>query len=226
MSGNKPVPNPLLLRVLGMKHPYFIQTPWWLKKLYPRRTWNRDRNTNNIFLSFDDGPEPAITPYVLDELKKFNAKASFFCIGKNVEQYPEIYNRIKKEGHCIGNHSYTHPNGWKTNEQDFIRDILKASQHIKSDLFRPPYGRMTYRQAKKLKSVTSPPMNIIMWDVLSGDFDAEISPEQCLANVLKGTRPGSIIVFHDSLAAAEKLKWVLPRILEHFTKKGFLFKEL
>jgi peptidoglycan/xylan/chitin deacetylase (PgdA/CDA1 family) len=206
---------------------YFVKTPGWLKKIYDSYIWSMPSSDNILYLTFDDGPHPEATPFVLKELKKYNVLATFFCIGKNVVAYPDIYDQIIREGHSIGNHTYNHLNGWKTNNGDYLNDIALASNEIDSDLFRPPYGRITSFQAKNLKPVMKgKEPKVIMWDVLSGDFDTACSPQQCLANVLFASVPGSIIVFHDSEKAFPRLEYALPRILQYFSAKGYLFKSL
>ncbi len=206
---------------------YFVKTPLFVKKLFPKLIWSVATTKKVIYLTFDDGPTPKITNWVLEELKSHNAKATFFCIGKNVEKYPEIILNIRNNGHVIGNHTQNHLNGWKTKTNVYIADVLKANQQINKLtnqlLFRPPYGKIRSSQAKALQKIE---YKIIMWDVLSADFDTLISKEKCLQNVIKNTRNGSIIVFHDSLKASDNLKFVLPRVLTHFTKKGFEFKVL
>ena len=206
---------------------YFVKTPRWLKRIYDSYLWSMPANDKDLYLTFDDGPHPEATVFVLKQLKQHNALATFFCIGKNVVAYPDIYQQILNEGHAVGNHTYNHLNGWKTNNDDYMRDIALASQEIDSDLFRPPYGRITSFQAKNLKPVMKgKEPKVIMWDVLSGDFDTECAAEQCLANVVLASVPGSIIVFHDSEKALEKLKYTLPRILHYFSEKGYSFKSL
>ena len=153
----------------------------------------------NIYLTFDDGPHPVATPFVLDELKKYTAKATFFCIGKNVIEHPAIYKRIIDEGHGVGNHTHNHLNGWKTNTNEYLNDVMIASKLFKSNLFRPPYGKLRSIQAKRIAdAIADKSAKIVMWDVLSGDFDETLSKEQCLKNVIDNTVEGSIIVFHDS----------------------------
>jgi peptidoglycan/xylan/chitin deacetylase (PgdA/CDA1 family) len=206
---------------------YFVKTPGWLKKIYDSYTWSVASSDKILYLTFDDGPHPEATPFVLKELKKYNVLATFFCIGKNVVAYPDIYDQIIREGHSVGNHTYNHLNGWKTNNDDYLKDIALASDEIDSYLFRPPYGRITSFQARNLKPVMKgKEPKVIMWDVLSGDFDTACSPQQCLANVLFASVPGSIIVFHDSEKAFSKLKYALPRVLQYFSEKGYLFKSL
>ncbi|MBK8140943.1 MAG: polysaccharide deacetylase family protein [Chitinophagaceae bacterium] len=203
---------------------YFVKTPWWLKQLYSSRIWSIDTNEKKIYLTFDDGPHPTITPFVLGELKKYGAKATFFCIGKNVVRYPDVYQQILDEGHRTGNQTQNHLNGWQTVNDIYFSDIEEATLYINSDLFRPPYGRIRSSQAKYIRrAMDKETAKIVMWDVLSGDFDKSTTPEQCLKNVVEKTNDGSVIVFHDSVKAWEKLSYTLPRILEHFSRKGFTF---
>ncbi len=197
---------------------YFLKTPWLLKKIFPSYVWSMDGTGNTIYLSFDDGPHPVATPFVLDVLKKYRAKATFFCIGKNVQAYPHLYERIIREGHFVGNHTQDHLNGWKTKDDLYLQNVSEAGTYIHSDLFRPPYGRIRSSQAKKIQG-----MKIIMWDVLSGDFDTKLSGDQCFRNVIKYTRPGSIIVFHDSEKALPRLQFFLPEMMKYFTGKGYRF---
>ena len=206
---------------------YFVKTPGWLKRIYDKYIWNMPSGEKAIYLTFDDGPHPTATPFVLKQLRQYNALATFFCIGKNVVSHRGIYDQIINEGHTTGNHTYNHLNGWKTANDVYMKDIALASAEIDSDLFRPPYGRITSFQAKNLKPVMkgrNP--RVIMWDVLSADFDINCSPKQCLANVLFSVVPGSIVVFHDSEKAFPRLEYTLPRMLDHFSGKGYSFKSL
>ena len=206
---------------------YFVKTPGWLKKIYDSYIWSIPENDKILYLTFDDGPHPEATPFVLKELKKYNVLATFFCIGKNVVAHADLYKQIIRDGHAVGNHTYNHLNGWKTNNDDYLNDIALASNEIDSYLFRPPYGRITSYQAKNLKPVMKgKETKVIMWDVLSGDFDIACSPQQCLANVLFASVPGSIIVFHDSEKAFPRLEYALPKMLRYFSEKGYLFKAL
>ena len=180
-----------------------------------------------MYLTFDDGPHPEVTPFVLDELKKYNAKATFFCIGKNVAAYPDTYKRILEEGHAVGNHTQHHLNGWKTKDAVYLDDVKEACKYIDSSLFRPPYGRITSFQAKHIKNaMKKEDAKIIMWDIISGDFDESISPEDCLENVILNGRNGSIIVYHDSEKAFKRLKLALPETLRFFEKRGMRFENL
>jgi peptidoglycan/xylan/chitin deacetylase (PgdA/CDA1 family) len=200
---------------------YLIKTPFWLRAIYPNCTWKIPVQEKVIYLTFDDGPDPEATPFVLANLKKFNAKATFFCIGNNVLKHPNIYESILKEGHKVGNHTYDHLNGWKTENNIYINNIKDAMNIIDSTLFRPPYGRITKSQIKLLKQTDSLPNQIIMWDVLSGDFDIQINGEICAGNVINNTLPGSIIVFHDSQKAWDRMSIALPKVLEHFSNLGY-----
>ncbi len=206
---------------------YFVKTPWWLKKLYPRRLWEVDTNEKTIYLSFDDGPHAEATSFVLDELNKMNAKATFFCLGKNIVAYPGIYQRILSEGHRAGNHTFSHLNGWKTSDDIYMGDITRAVKYVDSNLFRPPYGMLKGSQARRIdQAMRNPSSKIVMWSVLSGDFDEFLSKEKCLSNVTRATKAGSIVVFHDSEKAFPRLKYALPATLEFFSKKGYVFKAI
>ena len=206
---------------------YLVKTPLLLKKIYPSYLWSINTKEKLLYLTFDDGPHPKITPFILQQLKRYNALATFFCIGKNVVAYPDVYKQIQEGGHAIGNHTFNHLNGWKTENEVYLKDIAEASNVIDSSLFRPCYGRITSFQAKNLKSVMKGRKpTIVMWDVLSGDFDPDCTPQQCLANVIFASVPGSIIVFHDSEKAFPKLEYTLPRMLKFFSEKGYLFREM
>jgi peptidoglycan/xylan/chitin deacetylase (PgdA/CDA1 family) len=213
---------------------YWIKTNRFIKTIFPNYIWDIPNTDNKIYLTFDDGPTPEITEWVLLELEKYNAKATFFCIGSNIEKHPEIFNKIIAKNHAIGNHTFSHLNGWKTSTKDYIVNSLQWSVfssrspncQIESkicNLFRPPYGKIKALQARKLRQQG---YKIIMWDVLSADFDCSISKEKCLDNVIRNTRSGSIIVFHDSLKAFPHLEYTLPKALQYFTNKGFVFEIL
>lgn len=214
------------LTLLSM-HKYFIKTPWIAKTFFASYIWNLPGEDNAVYLTFDDGPHPNITPWVLDELNKYNAQASFFCIGKNVQDYPDVYRRILEEGHSVGNHTYQHLNGWKTKDKKYLEDVTKAAELISSNLFRPPYGRIRTSQAKRIReTLRHYNSKIVMWDVLSADFDSSFSPAQCLNNVLENVVAGSIIVFHDSEKAYNNLKYALPGTLRSLKEEGFIFKKI
>jgi len=220
----KPVPY-LRFRSNHANMLYAVRTPWLLKKIYPTCIWNFHTHEQKIYLSFDDGPHPVATPFVLEQLKRYNAKATFFCIGKNVAEYPEIFERIRAEGHAVGNHTYNHVNGWKTADEDYFRNITEANNLIQSKLFRPPYGRITKFQIKTLQN-SALKLKVIMWTVLSADFDPEISKEKCLENVSKKTRAGDIVLFHDSEKSFEKMSFALPEFLKNYSQMGFKFEAI
>ncbi len=199
------------------------KTPWFLKKIASRYVWNIPTNEKIIYLTFDDGPTPKITEWVLDILNTYKAKATFFCIGKNVVNHPDIYKRILEENHCVGNHTHHHLKGWNTPVEKYIKNVKKASKHINSTLFRPPYGKITMSKSKKLRKLG---YKIIMWDVVAIDWDVNVSQKKCANNVLKNVKKGSVVVFHDSLKAEKNMKYALKATLEHFSKAGYTFKTL
>lgn len=184
--------------------------------------WNKSRNRHCIYVTFDDGPIPIVTPYVLNILRQYNAKATFFCIGDNVTKHPDVFEQVKSAGHAIGNHTFNHLKGWKTDNKTYVDNFLKADELLHADLFRPPYGRIKKSQARLIRKA-NPDTKIIMWDVLSGDFDTDLKPETCLEHVLRYTENGSIIVFHDSLKAYDRLEYVLPRAMEEWSRRGYEF---
>ncbi|MCE7993103.1 MAG: polysaccharide deacetylase family protein [Roseivirga sp.] len=204
---------------------FLHKTPSFLFKLYPSLIWRKPTKEKVIYLTFDDGPIPNLTPWVLDVLREFNAKATFFCVGENVQKHPEIFQQIIEEGHAVGNHTFNHLNGWKTPDIDYLRNTLRADEEIrkytKTDLFRPPYGRIGRQQMKQLGH-----KRMIMWDVLSGDFSAKLNPERVLSKSIRYTSSGSIVVFHDNLKATQNLKYALPAYLAHFIELGYSFKAL
>ena len=204
---------------------YLIKTPFWLRWLYPGLVWRKTSAKPVIYLTFDDGPIPEVTPFVLSVLERYDAKATFFCIGDNIRKHPGIFQKLIEGGHAIGNHTFNHLKGWKTKDEVYLENFKLCDNLTKSKLFRPPYGRIKRSQVSKLKN-EYPGLKIIMWDVLSGDFDLGLSPEKCLKNVLKATEAGSIVVFHDSLKAFERLEYVLPRALEFWKKQGYSFEKL
>lgn len=201
---------------------YLVKTPSILKPLAKDLIWKIDTTDNVIYLTFDDGPTPGVTEKVLDILEQHNAKATFFCLGKNAEANPELFSQLTLSGHSVGSHSYSHQDGWKTGTYSYVKDALKGNRKINSTIFRPPYGHITLAQSNALKKR----FKIVMWDVISGDFDKNITSEKCLGNVINNTESGSIVVFHDSLKAAEKMLNVLPQFLKHFRELGFRFDAL
>lgn len=208
---------------------YLHKTPFWLKFLFPSYTWHKEGAAKSIFLTFDDGPIPGVTDFVLEQLAIYDAKATFFCVGDNVRKNPAVFKNIIDEGHRIGNHTFNHLDGWKTKDSEYIDNISKCrdsfTKHVENqplNLFRPPYGKIKKSQAKLLKKE----FEIVMWDVLSGDFDKTINKEMCLCKTIKATYRGSIVIFHDSIKAEENLRFVLPRFLSHFTEAGYIFQAL
>lgn len=205
---------------------YLVKSPLVLQLLYPSLIWKQSRAEKNIYLTFDDGPIPDVTEFVLKTLEKFNAKATFFCIGDNIIKHPNIFKDIKAKGHSIGNHTFNHLKGWKTDTPTYLENTIKCEELTQTKIFRPPYGRIKYDQIISLKKTFGKDFKIIMWDVLSGDYDFNTTPEQCLKNVIRHTENGSIVVFHDSLKAFNNLKYTLPIFLQHFKALGYNFKSL
>ncbi len=201
---------------------YFIHTPKIIQNLFPGFVWRIPTEEPSVFLTFDDGPIPEVTPWVLEQLDRFDAKATFFAVGENVKKYPEIYRSILDAGHHVGNHTYNHLSGWTSEDVPYLHNVRKAGQVIKSSLFRPPYGKLKPGQVQFLLRH----YNIIMWDVLSGDFDTSNSPQKCINNVCGNVSPGSIVVFHDSLKAWDNLKVALPEVLERLTAAGYRFRAI
>lgn len=200
---------------------YWTKTPQIIKRLFSNQVWDIPNTENKIYLTFDDGPTPEITEWVLSVLKENNIKATFFCIGNNIEKHPEIFHKVISEGHCVGNHTFDHKNGWKTTTVDYIENIeLCEKQILKSKIFRPPYGKIKSSQSKKLRKQG---YKIIMWDILSADFDQTISKEKCLENATQKVTSGSIIVFHDSVKAFANLEYTLPKTIQILKEKGFVF---
>ena len=206
-----------------------FRTPFFLPWLYPGLQWRIPTGEKEIYLTFDDGPIPGPTEFVLDQLERYHAKATFFCIGENVSRHPEIFQAVVRQGHAVGNHTFNHLKGWNYSVAEYLANIrLCQEEFLKSPhslrrvtLFRPPYGRIKRSQIRALKG-----HSIIMWDVLSHDYSRTQSPDQCLRGTIQATRPGSIIAFHDSLKAEKNMRYTLPRFLDHFTREGYSFKAL
>lgn len=202
---------------------YLVQSPLLFKKIYHfGPVWQKKTGSKTVYLTFDDGPIPEVTEEILEILNRYSIKATFFCVGENVERNPLVFKKILDSGHITGNHTFNHLNGWKTDSKTYYENIYKCDQFHNSKLFRPPYGRIKPSQILKLKKTHQ----IIMWSVLSGDFDLKTSPEKCLENVIKYTKPGSIVVFHDSTKAKEKVLYALPLFIDHLIEKGYEFKTL
>jgi len=202
---------------------YLIRTPAFVQQLFPSFIWRSETADNQLYLTFDDGPVPQVTPWVLDQLQEYDAHATFFCVGENVQRYPDIYRRIQEEGHTVGNHTYNHISGWSHDPQAYLENVSTCSEYVDSKLFRPPYGRLGRKQARSLMGHQ---YRIVMWDVLSGDFDRDLDPDQCYHNVIDNASPGSIIVFHDSIKAEANLRWALPKVLKYYSDKGYQFQSL
>ena len=201
---------------------YLIQTPNFIQSMFPNFVWRIPHAEKRLFLTFDDGPIPEVTPWVLDQLDKYDAKGTFFCVGENVQKHPDVHQQVIDRGHLIGNHTFNHLSGWATENIPYFHNVRHCARLVQSELFRPPYGRLKPKQVQFL----SRHYQIIMWDVLSGDFDQKITPAQCFLNVKEHAKNGSIIVFHDSLKAQQNLEYALPKVLSHFSRKGYKFEAL
>jgi peptidoglycan-N-acetylglucosamine deacetylase len=215
----------LPLRSNGYIVQVMVKTPWIIRKAFPNLVWKIPTQEKNLYLTFDDGPHEYATPYALEELEKYNARATFFCVGKNVIAHSHIYEQVLAAGHAIGNHTQNHMNGWKVGDQKYFGDIVEARKHIDSRLFRPPYGRITPFQANHLSRMPFQ-FKIIMWDVLSKDYDLRISEDDAALNVMRNAGKGSIIVFHDSEKAFPRMKKALKATLQHFSEEGWKFKSI
>lgn len=209
-----------------MKQPlidiYKPQPPLIVEKLYTNVFWRLPQEEKTVYLTFDDGPVPEYTPWVLDVLRTYNIKATFFCVGDNIQKYPEIFKQIKDENHSIGSHTFNHLNGWKTNNTEYYENVYKASELVESNLFRPPHGKITLLQARKL----SKDLHIIMWDIITKDYDNKISGEECFENVKNYVSNGSIIVFHDSPKAFKNMEYALPKTIEYIKEQGYKFSKI
>ena len=201
---------------------YLTRTPAWLQRRFPRYTWRGPAAGRVLYLTFDDGPVPEATPWVLDTLRAYGARGTFFCVGDNVRKYPELFRRLRDEGHAVGNHTAHHLDGWKTSKRTYLADVEACAARVPGRLFRPPYGRLRPGQARALHR----DYRVVMWDVLSGDFDRRLDGVACATNVTRHARPGSIVVFHDSRKARPRLTEALPRVLDHFAARGYRFAVL
>lgn len=205
--------------------PYWVKTPSWFKCFFPKgMVWHMPAQ-DTVYLTFDDGPHPSITPFVLQELEKYNAQATFFCVGNNVARYPDVYKQVLQAGHITGNHTYNHINGWKNTAGHYVKNIEQAGKHINNKIFRPPYGRMKLSQYRRLIN-NDAGWKVYMWDILSGDFDTAITAQQCIDNVLEHIQPGAIIVFHDSEKAWERMRYALPAVLQYCKERNWVMKAL
>ncbi len=203
---------------------FLHRSPSWLQWLLSDYTWRIDTSEKIIYLTFDDGPIPVVTEQVMGILETFNAEATFFCIGDNVRKYPGIFNELKKRGHSIGNHTYNHLNGWKTADEVYLDNFRRCQDILQTDtrLFRPPYGRIRKAQYRLLPEDT----RVMMWDVLTGDFSPNVLPASALNSAIRLSRPGTIMLLHDSIKAEQKMSYILPRVLEHFSERGYRFEAL
>lgn len=201
---------------------YLPKTPEIAKKIFPKLTWDNHKSENTVYLTFDDGPTPQLSAWVLDQLDRYEAKATFFCLGKNVVLYPELFERILKDGHGVGNHTYNHLDCWKTNKKKYLADIESCSRVFHSKYFRPPYGKLK----PGIRSAIRKNFEIIMWDIMAYDFDQSLSPEDCARNVINHVQAGSIIVFHDSKKAERNLREALPLVLANLKRRGFKMRAL
>ncbi|GAB3339364.1 polysaccharide deacetylase family protein [Larkinella ripae] len=203
---------------------FLHKTNFLLRTLFPRYQWRVRTPEKIIYLTFDDGPIPEVTEFVLETLQNHQAKATFFCIGDNIRKHPAVFQAVKMGGHSIGNHTFNHLNGWKTADEPYLENFRQCQQQlgVPTRLFRPPYGRMKRSQGSEILKTH----DVIMWDVLTGDFSSELTPEVILQKTLKHIEPGSIVLFHDSLKAWPRMNYVLPRVLSHFSEKGYRFDGL
>lgn len=196
-----------------------VQVPDFIRPFLGKLTWRRNPSSKVIYLTFDDGPVPEVTPQVLDLLDEYKLKATFFCVGENVQKHPLLYQEVLKRGHKTGNHTFNHLKGYSVNAEEYVANIQKAAEYIQSDLFRPPYGRITNKQRKKLQSK----YEVIMWDLITRDYNRSLTKESIMRNVKRYSRNGSIVVFHDSIKAKENVLGVLPLAIEFWKKEGYTF---
>lgn len=198
---------------------YFVRLPFFVRLLFPQAVTRIKTGEKKVYLTFDDGPIPEVTPWVMDLLKEEDIRATFFCVGDNVFKYPEIFNQLIREGHKVGNHTFNHLPAFKTETEQYVQNVVDAEDYIKTDLFRPPHGQLKVALSRSLKKR----YKIVFWDLLSCDFDPNKSGEQCLEGIKKYVRPGSIIVFHDSLKAEKNLRYALPKTIEYLKNEGYSF---
>lgn len=198
------------------------QTPDFIRKLIPGAVWRLPQKEKTIYLTFDDGPIPEITPWVLDLLKKYDIKATFFCVGDNVRKYPEVFKMITDAGHAVGNHTFNHLQGFKVKSSKYVENVELADSYIHSKLFRPPHGHLRINQGRKLANR----FKLIMWDVVTRDYNKKLSGEYVLNVVKRYARNGSLIVFHDSIKAEKNMKYALPKAIEFLISQGYKFKKI
>ena len=198
------------------------QIPDFIKLMWRTPVWRINPSEKVIYLTFDDGPNPEVTPRVLDILDEFEAKATFFCVGENVMKYPEIFQKVKHRGHAVGNHTFNHVKGTEKTVKEYVDNVGKAHEYIHSKLFRPPHGRITLSQVNKLKA----DFKIIMWDFITYDFDRQVTSTEILKEVKLRSRNGSVVIFHDSLKARKNVLEALPEALRYWKKEGYEVKAL
>jgi peptidoglycan/xylan/chitin deacetylase (PgdA/CDA1 family) len=199
-----------------------VRPPSFLRWIYPGAIWNFTSEQKVVYLTFDDGPTPVVTEKIVELLEEYDAKATFFCIGKNIEQHTELFKLVKSKGHHIGSHTYSHLNGWKSKAEEYMSDYIKGRELSQSNLFRPPYGRILLSPLQTIQKQDK----VIMWDILSKDYDASLTPESVLNNVLKNIKPGAIIVFHDSEKAKKNVLAVLPQLLQNLKQQGYAMEAI
>lgn len=200
-----------------------VVVPRWIQMLYPTGMWKMASDEKKLYLTFDDGPHATITPQVLDMLRSFNAKATFFCVGDNVRKNPDVFQWILQEGHTVGNHTYHHLNGWHTESDRYAKDVKKADELIQSPLFRPPYGRVKNSQVKWLHSNG---FQLVMWTLLTSDYDQHLSQERCAKRVIDKLSPGAIVLFHDGEKAEKNMLFALKKLLQHASSEGYQFEAI
>ena len=206
---------------------FLHKTNFLMRALYPNFVWRKPSDEKKIYLTFDDGPIPEVTEFVLETLQKYQAKATFFCIGDNISKNPDVFRKVIEAGHSVGNHTFNHLRGWASDDVTYLENSVRCKTEIEkhgieTKLFRPPYGRIKRSQARSLL----PDYEIVMWDVLTGDFSQDLSPDTVLHKTIKHTEAGSIVLFHDSIKANKRMSYALPRFLEHFSSQGFQFSKL
>jgi peptidoglycan/xylan/chitin deacetylase (PgdA/CDA1 family) len=214
---------------------HLYKTSFIFKKIYSSFIWDIPTAEKEIYLTFDDGPIPGVTDFVLEALEKYNAKATFFAVGHNIEKHPHVFERVVQGGHAIGNHTFNHLNGWKTDTHTYLDNIAKCDEMLDAGnqlsscikggsqkLFRPPYGKLTREQSRLVRQH----YKVIMWDVLTADYDNSLHKETCLKKTIKYTTKGSVVIFHDSFKAEKNMTYVLPRLLEYFSEQGYSFKAI